>query len=42
MITEKLSVDMLEMILNKEEKRLHERTAKFIVYQVTYKCIFSF
>lgn len=35
-ITEKLSIDMLDYILNKEEGLLPENVAKFIVYQVKY------
>ena len=34
MVTEKMSTDMLEMILNKSSSRLSERVSKFIIYQV--------
>lgn len=33
-ITEKLSIDMLDYILNKDEGLLTENVAKFIIYQV--------
>lgn len=31
---EKLDSDMLEMILSQPDKRLNERQAKFLIYQV--------
>lgn len=34
MVTEKMSIDMLELILSSENGRLSERKAKFIIYQV--------
>lgn len=41
-MTEKLSIDMLEMILGGDEKRLDERTSKFLLYQVGKKIRLQF
>jgi len=37
---EKLHSDMLEMILSQPIKRLNERQAKFLIYQVNNSCSF--